>query len=79
MVEDLIALQKLLDECRDRWLWELEQSENSRQEGDIQHFLRAKAGYRNAQEALDKVEIMLGNASGWPGMFIPEDPNGGAQ
>lgn len=73
MIEDLIALRKLLDEDRDRWLWELEQAENSRLAGDEQHFLRAKAGFRNMQEAKAKVEIMIGNATGWPDLF-PNQP-----
>lgn len=73
MIEDLIALRKLLDEDRDRWLWELEQAENSRLKGDDQHFLRAKAGFRNMQEAMDCVERMLGNATGWPQLF-PNQP-----
>lgn len=73
MVEDLIALRKLLDEDRDRWLWELEQAENSRLKGDEQHFLRAKAGFRNVQEAIDKVEVMIGNLTGWPDLFPNPD------
>ena len=73
MVEDLIELRKLLDEDRDRWLWELEQSENSRLAGDDQHFLRAKAGYRNVLEAIAKVETMLGNLTGWPDLFPNAD------
>lgn len=73
MVEDLIELRKLLDENRDRWLWELEQAENSRLEGDDQHFLRAKAGFRNVQDALAKVETMLGILTGWPGLFPDAD------
>lgn len=73
MVEDLIELRKLLDEDRDRWLWELEQSENSRIAGDVQHFLRAKAGYRNMAEAMTKVEAMLGTLTGWPDLFPNAD------
>lgn len=73
MVEDLIELRKLLDEDRDRWLWELEQAENSRLAGDDQHFLRAKAGFRNVQEALHKVEVMLGTLTGWPDLFPAAD------
>lgn len=71
MVEDLIELRKLLDEDRDRWLWELAQSENARLEGDDQHFLRAKAGYRNVCEAIAKVESMIGILTGWPDLFPP--------
>lgn len=69
MAEDLIALRALLDEQRSRWLWELEQAENTRLKGDDQHFLRAKAGFRCTQDAISKVEIMLGNLTGWPNLF----------
>lgn len=75
MVEDLNELRKLLDENRDRWLWELEQAENTRLKGDVQHFLRAKAGFRVTQEAIDKVEKMLGNLTGWPDLFPSIDPS----
>ena len=74
MIEGLIELRKLLQEDKDRWLWELEQAENFRLKGDEQHFLRAKAGFRNVQEAIDKVEAMLGNATGWPDLF-PNQPS----
>ena len=77
MIEDLIELRKMLDALRDKWLWELEQAENTRLKGDDQHFLRAKAGFKANQAALDKVETMLGNATGWPDLFVPVD--GGAQ
>jgi len=69
VIEGLIELRKLLHEDRDRWLWELEQAENFRLKGDEQHFLRAKAGFRNVQQAIDKVEAMLGDATGWPDLF----------
>ena len=69
MISGLMELRRLLDEDRDRWLWELEQAENSRLRGDEQHFLRAKAGFRNVQEAIDKVEAIIGNATGWPDLF----------
>jgi hypothetical protein len=74
MVEDLIALRKMLDEDRDRWSWELEQSENSRLKGDEQHFLRAKAGFRNAEDAISKLDVIIGNATGWAGLFGTEGP-----
>ena len=73
MIEDLIELRKMLDSLRDKWLWELEQAENTRLKGDDQHFLRAKAGFKETQAALDKVEVMLGNATGWDGLFVPMD------
>lgn len=69
MVEDLIELRKLLDESRDRWLWELEQAENTRLKGDVQHFLRAKAGFRVTVEAIEKVESMLRTLTGWDDLF----------
>ena len=69
MAEDLIALRELLDEQRMRWLWELEQAENFRLKGEEQLFLRAKAGFRCTQDAIEKVEIMLGNLTGWPNLF----------
>lgn len=69
MIEDLIRLRKLIQEDKDRWLWELEQAENSRMHGDEQHFLRAKAGFRNMQEAATLVDTMIGNVTGWPDLF----------
>ena len=68
-VEGLIEIRDLLKESLDRWDWELGQAENTRLAGKDDHFLRAKAGHRCAQAALDRVEIMLGNATGWPGLF----------
>jgi hypothetical protein len=73
VIEDLIELRRMLDGLRDRWLWELEQAEVTRLQGEDQHFLRAKAGYKETQAALDKVEVMLGNATGWHGLFVPQD------
>lgn len=73
MIEDLNELRKMLDGLRDRWTWELEQAEAARLKGDDQHFLRAKAGFKETQAALDKVEVMLGNATGWDGLFVPMD------
>ena len=73
VIEDLIELRRMLDKLRDRWFWELEQAEAPRLRGDEQHFLRAKAGFKDTQEALDKVEVMLGNATGWHGLFVPQD------
>lgn len=73
MIPTLLKLRDLLGEGILRWQWELEQAEPKRLKGDDQHFLRAKAGYRNVQEALLLVEKELGNQTGWPDLF-PNQP-----
>ena len=75
-LERLIEVRKLLQEQLSRWLWELEQAENTRLKGDEQHFLRAKAGYRCTQDALTAVEVILGDATGWPDLFPQPSPAG---
>jgi hypothetical protein len=74
VIQTLLKLRDLLGEALLRWAWELEQAEVKRREGDDQHFLRAKAGYRNTQEALALVEIELGNQTGWPDLFPHQPP-----
>lgn len=73
LVERLLLLRQVLQEIRSRWDWELQQAENARLAGDEQHFLRATAGFRATQDALDQVEFLLGHETDWPDMF-PDQP-----
>lgn len=74
MIQTLLNVRELLIESLQRWQWELEQAEPKRLQGEDQHFLRAKAGYRNAQDALRLVEQELGNQTGWPDLFPNQPP-----
>ena len=71
--ERLLKLRDVLQEVRSRWDWELQQAENARLAGDEQPFLRAIAGFRVTQEALDLVEVLIGHHTDWPDMF-PDQP-----
>ncbi len=68
-VEKLIEVLRLLREAQSRWDWELHQAETARLQGDEQHFLRAKAGFRCTQDAIEAVECIIGDATGWPNLF----------
>jgi hypothetical protein len=69
LTERLLLLRQVLQEVRSRWDWELQQAENARLAGDEQAFLRAVAGFRATQDALDQVEFLLRHETNWVGLF----------